>query len=461
VINWNQENIGRLAHLLKSYLKNPPQYPVQYTQGAKLEKEYDFSLPMLGGGGNELFKRIEDYLKYAVHTQNPRFNNQLFAGISEPAFYGEVITSLLNTSMATYEISPMASLIEKELCRKLNSIVGYAGDEGIMVTGGSNANMLALHCARHRFDETIKQSGNKRNLVAFVSDQAHYSFAKAYNLMGLGLENLIKVKSDDRGRMLVSDLEEKIKKSLNENKNPFFISSTAGTTVLGAFDPIIEIDSIAKKYKLWHHIDGAWGGPVLLSDKYKTLLEGSKLSDSFTWDAHKLMSTGLITTFFLTKHQGILNAANSGGGSRYIFHEYENVEYDTGPDSLQCGRRVDALKFWLHWQYYGDKGVAANVDKLFEKAKYFEGLVKSNPRLKLIKERESLNVCFQVIPKSNVDINECNYKLRFELVKKGEHLVNFSRFQDGTTFFRMVFVNQYTTKNDLDALVKDLCYLDI
>lgn len=446
--------LEKIIPILKQYTK-PSEKVVEYISAADLSESYDFSVDKKLDEQQWLGK-IEDILKYSVKTIHPQFNNQLYAGTSDPAFIGEIITSLTNTSMATYEIAPFATLVEKELCKKLNSIVGYKDGEGIMVTGGSNANMLSIHCARQTKFPNTKKDGNQNVLAAFVSDQAHYSFSKAFNLMGLGLDNLIKVKSNELGEMIPSELEKEITKSIDEGKTPFYVASTTGTTVLGAFDPVKKIDIVAKKYDLWHHIDGAWGGPVLLSEKHRKLIEGSELSDSFTWDAHKLMSTGLITTYFLTKHKGILQDSNNGGGSTYIFHEYENSDYDTGPDSLQCGRKVDSIKFWLHWLYYGDEGLENEIDSAFNKAEYFEGKVKESKNLQLVVDRNSLNVCFQVIPKNGEDINLYNLNLRYKMMKEGKFLTNFSRFADGTIFFRHVFVNSRTTMEDVDNLINYL-----
>src|SRR5690606_10234767 len=112
-----------------------------------------------------------------------------------------------------------------------------------------------------------------------------------------------------------------------------------------------------------------------------------------TWDAHKLMGTGLITSFFLTKHKGILNQANSGGGKKYLFHENENGEYDSGLQSLQCGRKVDCLKLWFTWQYLGDEGFKQLVEGQYAKALYFYEKLTTNSNFKVLHKPTYLNVC--------------------------------------------------------------------
>jgi glutamate/tyrosine decarboxylase-like PLP-dependent enzyme len=456
----DQENLNSLNQIILNYLSemdNKDIPVVKYRNAKDLQKELNLELPKDQQGSSKVFETIKEYLEYSQRTLHPQFNNQLYAAITPPAFMGEVISALTNTSMATFEIAPVATLMEKKMVEKLNSYVGYGGSEGIMCTGGSNANMLALHCARAKDDPKAYEEGNSKKYAIFVSEVAHYSFEKAITLMGLGLNSLKKVKADKSGKMLTTDLIEKIKEAKSNGEKPLLIASTAGTTVKGAFDPIKEIDQIAKENNIWHHIDGAWGGSAFLSKKTKNLLEGCELSDSFTWDAHKLMGTGLITSFFLTKHAGILKASNStAGGNVYIFHDYENKEYDTGPNSLQCGRKVDILKLWLSWQYFGDEGYEEYMNKLVDNKNYFVEKLKNYPeKFQLIHDPEFLNVCFQVIPTDGSDINEFNFKKRFELSREGYFQVNFSRDNE-TIYFRHIFANINVEKKDIDRFVERL-----
>ena len=435
---------------------------VNYKPAKDLIKELDLNFSSGGATKEDLLKQVDNYFKFSPRTSHPQFNNQLTGGFSNEAILGELISIVCNATMATYEVAPVATLMEAHLVSELNKILGFESStqkgDGIMLTGGSNANMMAIHCARQRkFPETKMQGNGNKQMCVYVSREAHYSHQKAMLLMGLGLDNLITVKADSAGRMCIEDLKNKVQTSIDQGKTPLLVCSTAGTTVLGAFDPIAKINTVAKEFNLWHHIDGAWGGGVMFSEKYKHLLNGSGEADSLTFDAHKLMGSGLITSFFLTKHENTLEESNSGGGSKYIFHDYENAEYDTGKKSLQCGRKVDSLKFWLMWKAKGHKGLEDFVNTQYEKQNYFVGLIKENPRLKLIQEPEFLNVCFQVIPKDeSVEINKFNFDLRFKLVKEGKMLTNFSSFEDGTIFFRHILANNMTKKSDLDNLLNHL-----
>jgi glutamate/tyrosine decarboxylase-like PLP-dependent enzyme len=436
---------------------------VNYMNGHALKEKLNLSFNQNGCDYNEFISDIENFLKYSVRTSHPNFSNQLSANIQTESLIGEFVSGVVNSTMATFEMTPVATLMEAKLVEEINKLIGFEDDaDGIMLTGGSNANLMAIHCAREKFDPTIKNKGNQgKDFVIFVSEEAHYSHKKAMMVMGLGIDNLVLIKSDDAGKMIASDLDKKIEQVKTSGKIPLMVCSTAGTTVFGAFDPIDEINTVTKKHNLWHHVDGAWGGAVMFSNKYKQLMKGIEDVDSYTFDAHKLMGTGLITSFFTTKHKNILFESNSGGGSQYIFHDYENAEFDTGRKSIQCGRKADSLKLWLLWKSKGHQGMEDFIHRQYDKQKILVEIINENPRLKLIKKPEFLNVCFQVIPKDkSVDINEFNLNLRFKLMKEGRFMTNFSRLDDGTIFFRHIFANSNTESHHIEELIEYLFHLE-
>lgn len=449
------DDILTLVHdyLHESSLKETP--VVEYHKASELKDLLSLKLQDSAASDTEILEEVKKYLKYSVRTTHPLYNNQLNSGSNFESLIGEIISFITNTTMATFEVAPVATLMEEKLIEEMNQIIGFDGGEGIMLTGGSNANMMAIHVARNqRFPNILEEGNPKVPLKVFISSEAHYSHKKAMMLMGLGTNNLISVKADQNGKMDPSDLELKIKECVEADHIPLLVCSTAGTTVQGAFDPIKEVNAICKKYQVWHHIDGAWGGAVMFSKKYKHLMNDIENADSYTFDAHKLLSTGLITSFFLTKHKDVLKSANSGGGSQYIFHDYDNANFDTGRKSLQCGRKVDSLKFWLTWKLRGHKGLEEYVDEQYAKRDYFVEKIKAHPRLKLLHNPEYLNVCFQVIPKDkSVDINQYNFDLRFKLVQSGKMMTNFSSWEDGTVFFRHIFANHMTQNHHLDKLI--------
>lgn len=451
---------SKMIQLIHDYLagNSNPETPVtRFLQPDILREKLDLHLPPDGCSIEELFKTIEDYLRHSVRTGHRQFFNQLWSGFTVPGFLGEVFSSLTNTSMYTYEVAPVATLMEKELIKKMGHHAGFSEPEGLFMTGGSNGNLMAMLIARNKILPQIKQDGFREpaKLTAFVSDEAHYSFEKAANVLGIGSSNVIKIKTDDHGRMIPDELEKEIKIILEKGKTPFFVAATAGTTVKGAFDPNKKTAHIARKFDMWFHVDGSFGGTVLLSPKHRHLLDGLDLADSFTWNAHKLMGLQLICSVFLIKEKGNLLSTNSTKGTEYIFHDEGYGDFDLGPMSLQCGRRVDILKLWLSWKYYGDKGYEERINRFFDLASYTEDKVRNHTDLELMAPRSSVNVCFRFIPKENTNINSFNIRLREELARSGKSFVNYS-YLGKNVALRPVIANHELTHKDIDTFFDNL-----
>lgn len=450
-----KEFLNKLTDIVDGYLNSVnDDRVVEYHNPDVLRDKISAPLQDNGIDEKELFSLIEGYLKHCVNTSGYRFSNQLYNGFIPAAFAGEVVTAITNTSMATYEIAPAATVLEKELVEEFADMVGFDKDnrDGIMVTGGSNANMVAMMCARQKTDKLSKSRGiGNRVFKAFVSEQCHYSFGKAAAVLGIGTDNLVAVKSDDDGRMIPQALEEEIRKSLEREEVPFFVGATSGTTVMGSFDPLKEIGEIAQRYNIWLHVDGAWGGAALLSPKYKYLLDGVDRADSFSIDAHKLMGVPLIASFFVVNDRDILRETNSGGGSEYIFHDYDYEFMDTGTKSIQCGRRVDALKVWLTWKLYGRKGYQNHIDTIFRNRNHAVALVKKSRLFSLIREPQFINICFGLIDDgSGVDREKLILTTRKRVVEEGKYLVNYSVLKDGEVCFRQIISNPSFTEERLD-----------
>ena len=442
--------------MIEDYLRGnaDPETPVvDYRSPEALAADLDLGLGTDGVPAAELVPLLEDYLRYAVRSGHRQFHNQLWGGFDRAGFLGDVVTSLANTSMYTYEVAPVATLMELELIDRMLSFLGFAG-EGVFCSGGSNANLIATLCARQRAFPKVKDRGyDGERPVVLVSDQSHYSFLTAAGMLGIGLDHVIKVETDEGGRMIPDELERHVALSLGRDESPFMVGATAGTTVLGAFDPIGPIAEICARHDLWLHVDGAWGGPAILSPRHRHLLAGVEAADSFAWDAHKLMGASLMCSAFLTRHPGILQRISSttAGDTAYLFHGDEEC-FDLGQRSLQCGRRVDALKLWLMWKHYGDAGFAERVDHLFELAAYTTAEVERRERFELAAPTQSLNVCFRYLPAANdadrAATDRLNVEIRERLRRDGRALVNYA-IVGGRETLRLVFANPQVTEADI------------
>lgn len=454
-LNILTESFEKIKNYLKSNEDNSIPV-VKFKNPTELAEEIDFEVQNKGVSEQEFLGLIDKYLEYSVRTGNKQFLNQLYSGFNFPAFIGEVFTVLANTSMYTYEVAPVATRIETEMVRLMNSYVGYEDGDGIFVSGGSNANLVAMFSARNRIFPEGRFHGYDRNLKlkAFVNEQAHYSFETAANVLGIGAKNVIKVKSDGNGKMIPAELEREIKESIARGEKPFFVAATCATTLLGAYDPIDEMAEICSKYDIWLHADGSFGGSIILSDKHRHLMSGIEKTDSFAWNPHKLMNIPLICSAILVKKYGTLQHNITDINTDYIFHDIDEIE-DLGKKSIQCGRKVDAVKLWFAWKYFGLEGYQKRIDNLIEMATYAENKVKAHPQMELLVPRQSFAVCFRYVPEQETDLNKFNLELREALRKSGKSIVNYG-YTGKTLAIRLITANGELAQPDMDLFFDNL-----
>jgi glutamate/tyrosine decarboxylase-like PLP-dependent enzyme len=419
-----------------------------------LNRISDLKLPLEGRGIDSALDDIEMVLRNSVHTTAPGFMNPLWGGLSVASIAGELVTAATNTAMYTYEIAPIATLIETTILKRMAELADFGTSQGTLTTGGSNGNLLGLLCARQSKDHLSSRSGfDGQKMIAFVSEESHYSFSIASNVIGIGHANLVKVQCNEQGQMRPDSLQEEIERALNNGQTPFAVLATSGTTVRGSFDPLRDIASVAHQYDLWMHVDAAWGGSCLFSPQHRSLMDGIELADSFCWDAHKMMGIPLICSAFIVKNAEVLRSVcSTGKEAHYLYHDTgENV--DLGRYSLQCGRRNDALKLWLAWREIGDAGWASMLERFMGLADYLQNRVNEHDALEMVSDRMWTNVCFRYVgtaPKEN--LNQINAELRERLIRDGRFMVSRSTVNE-QIILRSVIANRNISEESLDAFL--------
>ena len=254
------------------------------------------------------------------------------------------------------------------------------------------------------------------------------------------------VKCNKHGQMDVMELENQIKKDLENNLIPFYINATSGTTVLCAFDNIDEISKISTKYNLWLHVDGAVAGSVLFSKTYSRLIRGVAKSDSFCFNAHKTLGVPLSTSVLVSKNgDDLYNSFNNEASYLYQTH---NDDYNLGQTSFECGRRNNSLKLWVLWKAIGTSGLEKIVDHEFDLAKHAREYVSSNSDYELYNFKDSLSVCFNFKNYDPIDL--CS-----KLYERNKIMVGYGRFNN-KTFVRLVTINSQNTKKEIDSFFKIL-----
>lgn len=428
-----------------------PQISAHLSEGRKFNPAIDAHLlSLLSLGESVRFERLSEILSMiqdnSISTNSPFFMNQLFSGIHPQALLAEEVIARTKTTMATQEASPIFSRIEREVVQQLCALLGWKAPhlDGVAVPGGSAANFMALQLAKHKHSPETKTRGlGGKTYRIFVSREAHYSFSKAAAALGFGTDAVVKIAVDINGRMETSKLKSAIELAKAAGHIPLMVCATAGTTVLGAFDPIQEIHQVCKEHEVWLHVDGAWGGPALFSKNTRSLVQHIEHADSVTFDAHKLFGASLTCSFFLTQHHGLLVESNDVSGAEYLFHD-NSEEIDRGKLSWQCGRRADALSFWSIWKSLGTEGLGDFVDWLMVERDRSLEWIRKQSRLELIHEPVFLNVCVRVRAPHGANRKDWSKQVREQLKVKNLAMVNFATDQEGD-FLRLIFAHPQIT----------------
>jgi len=432
---------------------------LEYKSPGELARILDLNKSVEPADWHEIFRWVEQYLTYSIKSDHPSFVNRMWGGANLPSIVGEIITAVSNISACTYESAPVSTLMEKYMIGQMLDLVGFVGGEGQMTTGSSNANMIAMMAARNTVSSSAKQAGlfGRRPLFAFVGENAHYSMDKAANTLGIGIDHLIKVPYNSRGEMEMDDLERVMDQVKADGGAPFFVAATAGTTVRGSYDSIEHLLELRQKYHFWLHVDGAWGGAVVVSEKLRRrYLQGLENADSFTCDFHKMFGASLMCNILLINRKNhIFNRVLAAGDGSYLFRDEHNSEVDDfGTVSLQCGRRVDSLKWFLDWKFFGREGFCKRIEGYLVLCEYAEELIDGSEELEMLAPRTSFNVCFR-FKAVTADSNNFNLALRTRLYQQGISLVGIAYIK-GDLCMRLLVTDPAAERKDIYAFFQSL-----
>jgi sulfinoalanine decarboxylase len=406
----------------------------------KLYDSVDLSLNSSAIVDDEFKKVLKDVLISTPKTATNLFFNQLFGGRQSKAVLGDLLAVMLNNSMYTYKVAGPQVGIEQEIIRQSCNLIGY-GDQsnGTFPTGGSMSNYMALVMARDAKDPNCRTEGMSKPMVVYTSKESHYSNGKNASFAGIGKNNIRYISADSKGRMIPEKLEKQIIEDLEEGLLPTYVNVTAGTTVLGAFDPINNIADITEKYGVWLHVDGAYCGSVIFSDHYKHLVTGIERSNSFSYNAHKMIGTPLTCSIILVNDKKHLYDSFSNQAD-YLY-QTDGDDFNLGKTSFQCGRRNDALKFWTLWKSVGTNGLKQIVDHQFELAEAAREYIRNNSNYTLYSFDDSISICFNY---KNIDPSAlCTALYQHQIT-----VVGFGSFEEDT-FIRLVTINANNEKSDI------------
>jgi L-2,4-diaminobutyrate decarboxylase len=476
-------------HLLNA--RNSPRYVAQVLQGVtavatKLERT---TRPFTGVGPAELQARVgavdletplpdtaaalqelEDvYLRDAIYFHDAKYAAHLNCPVVIPALVGEAVLSAVNSSLDTWDQSAGATMIERRLidwaAARLH--LGDAAD-GIFTSGGSQSNLQALLIARNHAVAGLRQDSARSalrlpvlldTLRIFTSEDSHFSIQKSASMLGLGFDAVVTVPCTPDHRMDPAALAEALAEAHNAGLTPMAVVATAGTTDFGAVDPLAELAALARAYGAWFHIDAAYGGGLMVSGRYRHLLDGTRLADSVTVDFHKTFFQPVSSSALLVRDRTML---------RHItyYADYLNPESAALADipnqvdkSIQTTRRFDALKLWLTLRIMGADAIGALFDEAIDLTARVGTLLAADDDFELAAPPQLSTLVFRYRPRleggnrlAEDAADALNPAIRAAVFASGEAVVAGTKV-GGRHYLKFTLLNAEATLEDIAQII--------
>jgi aromatic-L-amino-acid decarboxylase len=393
----------------------------------------------------------------STQIAHPRFLAYVLPSPNGISPFADALASVVNQNCNLWTLSPAANAIERKVISWFLELFEIPEGGGILTSGGSMANLSALAVARdsrHPGDPRREGlQGVQSPLVLYTSEEAHYSIDKAAALLGLGLNNVRHIGTDDGCRLRLDLLRHAVAEDRRAGKTPFCVVGSAGTVTAGAIDPLDELADYCGREDLWLHVDGAYGAFAVLSERLRPRLLGSGRGDSLTLDPHKLLFASLEAGCVLFRDE-----ERWRGTFSFVPHY---LAMNPDPDLLhfaeygpQLSRSFKALKVWWAIRAYGRKAYVRVIDNLLDLASYMGERVRSEPRLELAAPVTLTAVCFL---HRELDAAGHEQVVR-DLTAGGLAFLGPARVK-GRPCIRACFTNLRTTRRDIDLILDEILRL--
>jgi len=394
-------------------------------------------------------------LPYATGNTHPGFMGWVHGGGNLPGMLAEMLAAGLNANLGGRDHMPIE--VERQIVHWLRQLFEFPESaSGLFVTGTSMANLLGVLIARtHALGVDVRRTGvasSGKRLVAYTSAAAHGCIAQAMDLSGLGIAALRLLPTDDHYQIDIAALSEAIARDRKAGLTPFLVVGTAGTVDTGAIDELAALAGIARKEKLWFHVDGAIGALAIMAPDIAPRLTGIQLADSIALDFHKWGQVPYDAGFILVR-DGTLHRDTFASPAAYLRRETRGLAAgalwpgDFGPD---LSRGFRALKTWFTLKVYGTDMLGAMISRTCELARYLEIKVATSRELELLAPVSLNIVCFR---HRGDDPDRLNAKIVADLHESGIAAPS-TTIIGNRLAIRAAIVNHRTEPRDIDALLK-------
>jgi glutamate/tyrosine decarboxylase-like PLP-dependent enzyme len=401
------ERLGQaVTRIIVDYVKDLDERRVtSEATPADLEKLFDEPLPDVGISVEEILDRFtRDIAPHAMQVPSPRYYGQFNPTPLPIGVWADALCSALNQNAGAWRNGPTSAIIEARVIRWLCQLIGYGPQSfGTLASGGSEANLIALKCARDNAHKQIIKAGVRSvpgDLVIYASEQCHYSVEKSADILGLGRESLRKVPTDDQFHIQTGALRAEIEADRKAGRIPCCIVGVAGATSTGILDPLDELADIASENDCWFHVDAAYGGALAFSAKHKAKLKGIERAHSVTFDPHKWMFVPFACGATLVRDGGRVLRDAFDITPEYLSEDRggTDVEFDFFRYGQMGTRRFNSLKLWMALKFMGTRGYARTVEQHIDLTNYLAGRIDALNDFQCLGEVETAVCCFRFLP---------------------------------------------------------------
>ncbi len=455
-----RETGHKLVDILSDYLDKIEEHPLlQDASPEMIEKLFDEPLPVEGMDSDAVINELKTKLfPYTTNVNHPGYFGLITPTPSPMGILGDFIASTLNQNLGAYSIGPSAVAMEKRTVRWLCDLAGLPQTAGGNLTsGGMMANFIGIKLARDwSSGNRAQHQGAVFEHVVYVSDERHVSLDKAVDAVGLGRNSLRTIPTDEEFRINLDALESEIKKDKSKKLVPACIIGLAGTTNTGSVDPLPALREIADKYGAWFHIDAAYGGGALLSEKRTGLLKGIETADSITLDPHKWFYAPLDAGSILVRDKRQLTLS-FGIQPSYLKDNIDNKRFQYFVHSFEQSRRFRSLKVWMSFKRYGTRQIARWIDSNIDQAEHLYKLCKEERIFRPAVNPQMSAICIRFesdkLASTETELLHTEVSRKAEL--SGKFWISTTELK-GKIFFRINPVNFRTRLKHIDELYEFL-----
>ena len=401
---------------------------------------------------NDFFKQT---IEKSTHLHHPRYMGHQVTPPLPITAIASMLSGLLNNGMAVYEMGLVSNPLERILSELLARRIGFDKNaSGLLTSGGTLANLTALLAARATKTD-VWEDGNAEKLAVMVSEEAHYCVDRAARIMGMGSEGIIKVPTNDKLQIRTDLLEKYYQEATQKGFKVICIVGSACSTSTGSYDNLEEIAVFSQKYNLWFHADGAHGGAVVFSEKYKHKVKGIEQADSVVIDWHKMLMTPALATALIFKRDEDAFKTFQQKAQYLWANQHSKDWFNSGKRTFECTKLMMSVKIYSILKAHSEQIFGENVDYLYDLGRTFAEMVKSRPNFELAIEPESNIVCFRLTNTTSKDLNEFNSSIRKQLLQDGKFYIVQTSLGENI-YLRVSLMNPLTTENDLNALLDEV-----